>query len=113
MAFSEQTSPDERNPYTILASPHRRHALHILGDAESPLALADLAADIAGRESKDANGDIDWKRIKRIHTALYHNHIPRCAELGLVEFNAARQTVTLSDSASSAEGPLSIYQEHV
>lgn len=89
---------DERNSYTILADSQRRHALLILRESDSTMALADLATDIARQESENPDGDLDWERVKRIYTALYHNHIPRFDEAGMVAFNAARKTVTLADS---------------
>lgn len=106
MGFSNQTSAGvEPSPDAGPTDSHRRHALDILGKSDAPMALADLAADIGTRESEDSGKDIDWERIQRIYVALYHNHIPRLAEWGIVEFNTARRTVTRSKSAASAERP--------
>lgn len=105
MAFSEQTpAGDDRTPYALLADSHRRHALHVLRESDVPLALADLAADIARCESAASDGATDWNRIEQIRAALYHNHVPRLAERGLVEFDGDRNAVTITESTELPKG---------
>ena len=78
-----------------LANERRRAALAVLGEAAAPLALADLAADLVERERGPATGAPDHAAIRRCYVSLYHRHVPKLVEAGLVEFDADRRTVTL------------------
>ena len=91
---------DAQQPYALLAEPRRRHTLRALSDTDSPLALADVAAEISAHEQPTATETPDWDNIKRIYVALYHCHIPKLEDAGLVEFNMARRTVALAGSLS-------------
>lgn len=64
------------------------------------MALADVAAELAAREQPTTTAEPDWDNIKRIYIALYHCHVPKLEDAGLVEFNMARRTVALADSLS-------------
>lgn len=101
MAPSEQPFVDgENHQHNVFTNPRRRRAISILREADSPLALADVAIDLARQESGDSDRKRDWNRIKSIYIALYHNHIPRLQDLGLAKFDTDRKTVTLSESPS-------------
>lgn len=91
---------DEQQPYELLTEPRRRHTLRALRDTDSPLALADVAAEISAHEQPTATETPDWDNIKRIYVALYHCHVPKLEDAGLVEFDMTRRTVALADSPS-------------
>lgn len=58
MTFSEQTlAGDDRTLYTVLADSPRRYALHVLHDAESPLALADSIPRLADMDLVEFDAD--------------------------------------------------------
>lgn len=91
---------DEQIPHELLAEPRRQHTLRILNNTHSPMALADVAAEIAAHEQPTATEEPDWDRIKRIYIALYHRHAPKLEDAGVIEFDMARRTVTLADPLS-------------
>lgn len=66
------------------------------------MALADVATEIASLELPDSDEGPDWELIERIYISLYHRHIPKLDDYGLVEFSMARRTVALADSVSPA-----------
>lgn len=80
-------------PADGLANERRRAALAVLREAEAPLALADLAADLVARER--ASTAPDHEAVQRCYVSLYHRHVPKLVDAGLVEFDADRRTVAL------------------
>ncbi len=84
--------------FEILASPRRRYILHCLRTHDSPLALADVADEVAVYENESNITDISAEEIKRVYISLYHTHIPKLAERGLVTYSQERDLVTLSET---------------
>lgn len=87
--------------YRVLANSRRRHALQILCKSNSSIPLADLAADIASRELDESDETDNEEYIERVLISLYHTHVPKLEDMGIVEFNATKRTVSLSDSEES------------
>ena len=79
-----------------LSDPRRRAVVAVLEDAAAPLALADLASDLVERERGPAGGDPDYEAIQRRYVMLYHRHVPKLVDAGLVEFDADRRVVALA-----------------
>ncbi len=84
--------------FEILASPRRRYILRCLRTHDPPLALADVADEVAVYEHDTDITDIAAEDIKRIYLSLYHTHIPKLAERGLVTYSQERDLVTLSET---------------
>ena len=80
-------------PVDLLSDRRRRHALECLRDRDAPLALADLARDVAARESNASPGDVSDDRAQGIRIDLYHVHLPKLDEAGLVAFDASERSV--------------------
>ena len=78
-----------------LSSARRREVVAVLREAGTPLALADLAADLVEREAGPAAGAPDYDAIQRRYVMLYHTHVPKLVDAGLVEFDADRRVVSL------------------
>lgn len=89
-------SASDRCP--ALADPHRRRVLRHVGRREAPVHLADLARELARQADGNGENEPDAKTdTQSIYVGLYHNHVPRLADAGLVSFDADRMTVTLAD----------------
>ncbi|MWV40540.1 ArsR family transcriptional regulator [Natrialba sp. INN-245] len=73
--------PAER--YEILGHPRRLHLLEIL-DERSHLSLAELTTELIDREGID--GPVGKARHE-VRIDLVHNHLPRLAEFGLVDWS--------------------------
>lgn len=71
----------------LLGSQRRRDVLACLTDADDPIALADLAADVGVRESERALSEIPDGEIQTISTSLYHTHLPKLADAGVIEYD--------------------------
>jgi hypothetical protein len=89
--------------FEILAHQRRRYALYELQHHERPLALADLADEVAVRENETALAAVPAVEVKRIYMTLYHTHIPKLADADLVRYNQERDMVTLTNSANHRE----------
>lgn len=71
----------------LLGSQRRRDVLACLTDTNDPIALADLAADVGARESERALSEIPDGELQTISTSLYHTHLPKLADAGVIEYD--------------------------
>lgn len=86
---------DEHVWEAIVTDPVREDVLAVLAELERPIALADLAIELA-RESDTGLEETDWERAKRLRTTLHNRHVLKLQYVGLVEFDPERMTVTLA-----------------
>lgn len=84
--------------YDCMSHPRRRHALHCLQESGEPLALADLAADVAACETEFESGAVPHQTVKDVQIGLYHVHIPKLVDADLVRFDSERGVVELASS---------------
>jgi hypothetical protein len=87
LATADGVNAEERQ--YLLSSPARRAALAVLAENASTMTLADLASKMAATGG-DASVDEDVRDLKLV---LHHNHLPRLAEAGLVEYDASANSV--------------------
>ncbi|NHN49917.1 hypothetical protein G9464_20315 [Halostella sp. JP-L12] len=87
---------DETVLYEVLSDPQRRHALAALRRCGGTLALADLAMEVARMEADDETA-FSKEYAQRVEIALYHNHVPRMTDAGVVEFDEERRVVRLHE----------------
>lgn len=75
---------DER--HSLLSVELRRITLDVLAEVDGPVDLHDLAVDIAAREAGVAA--VDDATVSRVALILHHAHLPKMAEMGVVEYDA-------------------------
>ena len=80
--------------FGLLTDERRRYALHYLSTTVGAVSLDDLAEQIALWE-----GTPTTNRYERILTDLYHRHLPRLTDAGVVRYDPERETVELLDAA--------------
>lgn len=95
---------DENVWEAIVTDSVRQEVLEALEDVERPIALADLAIQLA-RESDGPLDDSEWAQAKRLRTTLHNRHVLKLQYVGLVEFDPERMTVTLAQDASPTASP--------
>lgn len=78
----EQKYPDEW--IAALANQRRMHLLEELDGVTIPADLEELARRIARREA--SSGDVKKSTIREIRISIYHNHLPRFADAGMLEY---------------------------
>lgn len=92
----------------LLAKRRRRLALDCLERHEMALSLADLAEEVAVAENDTPLPDIDKQEVLRVYSNLYHNHIPRLTDHGVVEYEQKRDLVQLSNDTNLVMELLSV-----
>ena len=78
-----------------LSNAHRRIALEVLDDAGATIPVSDLSIEVA-RRAMDATDH-------EVHCMMYHCHLPKLADAGLVEYDREEQRVALSRDATNEE----------
>lgn len=87
LGVGDELDAEERQ--YLLSSPARRAVLAVLAENASSMTLADLASEVAGART-DALGDVDCRNLEVV---LHHNHLPRLADAGLVEYDPSANSV--------------------
>ena len=90
---------DER--YELLAAERRRLAVDVLSERDTPVALDDLAAAVAARETTESDPGAD--AVNRTAISLHHVHLPRLADAGVVEYDATDRRVDDAKRVSSIQ----------
>jgi DNA-binding transcriptional ArsR family regulator len=85
--------------YKALSHERRRTVLHTLVDESGPIELRTLSKAVATREQTADTEPISAALIDQVHLSLYHTHLPRLAEHGLVTFDSESKTVDAIDDA--------------
>ncbi|WP_436907912.1 DUF7344 domain-containing protein [Halosimplex marinum] len=80
---------DER--YELLAAERRRAVLAVLDERGAPTPLDELAEAVAARERERAGGSADGH--DRLAVSLHHVHLPRMADLGVLDYDAGANRV--------------------
>jgi len=82
--------------HDILSDRRRRYSLARLHEAVQPMHLGELAQEIDDWER--ATEDIENPGSpEKIHQSLYHIHVAKMGEAGLVEYDGLRDTVCLAE----------------
>jgi hypothetical protein len=89
--------------FDLFSDRRRRYALHYLSGQVGAVELSDLADQVVLWE-----GDLSSDRFERVCTGLYHVHIPRLEDAGVVRYDATRETVELTGAADKLESYLQL-----
>lgn len=85
--------------FDVLSSRRRRCTLSCLRDHENPLPLADVAEEVAIQETGRAITDIPAEDVKEVYISLYHAHVPKMEDAGIVRYSQERDSVALESDA--------------
>ena len=101
----ENAGRDRDELFEAMADGQRRRAVGVLREAGERLTLTELAEELARRAARDPEATADPERIR---IELYHRHLPKLAEAGLVAFDAeektARPSGTVPETAVAETG---------
>lgn len=86
-----------------LASQRRLCALDTLRRRETPLSVSELADEVAVRESDTTYDQITSATLARVYSSLYHVHLPKLDDAGVVEHDPDAETVALAEDAVHVE----------
>ncbi|MFC4553187.1 MULTISPECIES: DUF7344 domain-containing protein [Halorussus] len=89
--------------FDVLRNRRRRYVLRHLRDRTLPVAVADLARVVAADEEGVEPGDASESAVDRAYVSLYHNHVPKMVDAGLLVRFEERNTVALADDAPTVD----------
>ena len=93
--------------FDALADRRRRVVLRYLDDREEAVPLDDLADHLVLEADADDGGalascgDALFGRRRRVQLTLRHGHVPKLADVGVVEFDVDANTVALTESGEA------------
>lgn len=93
-ANREITGRERDELFEALTDRQRRRVLEVVRTAGRPLSLTALAEELALR----SDGEATDERTERLRVTLYHRHLPKLADTGLVAFDVEGKTVDRSGS---------------
>lgn len=82
---ADQFEPSVSDVHAALSSERRRTALAVVAGATLPIDAATLARAVAAREERVPPDAVPRARVDEVHVALYHVHLPKLADCGLVQ----------------------------
>ena len=83
--------------FDILSSPRRRYVLYYLRTVGEPVALNDLAEQVAAWENETEVDELSDQERKRVYVSLYQTHIPKLDSVGIVDYDQQSGMVELTD----------------
>ena len=90
---------DASTLHDLLADERRRHALDCLSEHGS-MSLPDLADETAAREHDQPLPRVPEDAVLTVYLSLYHTHVPKLVETGLVSHDRDCGVVSLADDAT-------------
>lgn len=87
--------------FDILSNERRRHILRYLDAADEAVTIGELAEMLAEGESD--NGGYDHRHRKRTYLSLRQSHLPRMADVGIVEYESRGNRVRLAPAFDHVE----------
>lgn len=85
--------------YAALGHPRRRFLLYALSK-KTEWSLTELATKIAALEQQVSASAVPEARRKRVYTSLYHTHVPKLAETGVIQYDQNTETVNANENTA-------------
>lgn len=84
--------------YEALAHPRRRYLCYTLLE-EATWSLTELATKVAAWEADVADHAVSHDQRDRVYVSLYHAHVPKLVDEGVLAFDEASETVTPAENS--------------
>lgn len=97
--------------FATLQHERRRRVISRLQTAENPISLTDFADELAAEETETSTDDVSEAEMTRVSTSLYHVHLPKLADAGIVEYDWDEDTITLAENVEQVEPYLGLNAE--
>jgi DNA-binding transcriptional ArsR family regulator len=109
-----RSPPDDRlcsvleldDVFAALSNPRRRYLVYTLLEESDEKTLAELAARIAAWEDDVSPGEVSEEGQKRVQVSLYHGHVPKLADLGVLSYDAADEIIVRAENTEQVEAVL-------
>ncbi|MDQ2049258.1 hypothetical protein RBH26_02050 [Natronolimnohabitans sp. A-GB9] len=80
--------------FGLLADKRRRLLLQVMRTYGEAMTLPDAAEEVAVRETGRKVTEISAERVHETYISLYHDHLPRLVNAGLLEYDQERDLVS-------------------
>lgn len=107
MGESESDVLTSDDIFEILSNHRRRMVLHQLQEREGPIQVKQLAEEVAAMENGVAVEELSSQQRKRVYVSLYQTHLPKMAEMALIEYDRDEGTVQLTGRSADINRYLS------
>lgn len=97
--------------FEVLSNERRRYVLHHLKAADERVTVRDLSKQVAAWENEIDRDEVSPKERKRVYTALHQTHLPKMAEVGVIDYDRDRGTLELTDAVTAFDMYLEIVPE--
>lgn len=87
--------------FDVLADQRRRSVLRCLNRHKNPMALADVADEVATRETEVPITELSAQEVKRVYVSLYHKQIPKLVDAAVVRYNQDTDMVMLAEDTEA------------
>lgn len=83
--------------FDVLSDARRRFVVARLHENGEPMSLADVADELAVWERDEPLDRIPADEVASVYMSLYHVHVPKMADAGVVEYSQQRDAVALAE----------------
>ena len=86
--------------FDLLANPRRRELLALV-EEHHEISLPDVADEVAVNEADTSIVEVDPETVLDVYLSLYHDHVPRLVEAGLVQYDQELDLVVFRTEGAS------------
>lgn len=97
--------------FEVLAHPCRRFVLRYIDGPGDDATVTELAAAMAAAGIESKSPDASARGIDAVESTLYHVHVPKLTDAGLVRFDPNHRTVMLTQRAAAIRPVLEAAEE--
>ncbi|WP_276259686.1 DUF7344 domain-containing protein [Haloglomus litoreum] len=97
--------------FEVLSNERRRYVLHHLKATGERVTVRDLSEQVAAWENGIKLAAVTPKERKRVYTALHQTHLPKMAEVGVIDYDRDRGTLELTEAVEAFDIYLEIVPE--
>jgi len=97
--------------FEVLSNERRRYVLHHLKATGERVSVRDLSEQVAAWENGIDRAAVTPKERKRVYTALHQTHLPKMADVGVIDYDRDRGTLELTDAVEAFDIYLEIIPE--
>ncbi|MFB6159803.1 MAG: hypothetical protein ABEJ61_01345 [Haloferacaceae archaeon] len=96
---SSQEEFEKDQIFDVLSSARRRYTIYYLRERDEEVPITELAKQVAAWEYEIDPEELTDKQQKRVYVSLYQTHLPKLAELGIVDYDKDRGVVAAAEKS--------------
>jgi hypothetical protein len=97
--------------FEVLSNERRRYVLHHLKSMGERITVRELSEQVAAWENGIEVAAVTPKERKRVYTALHQTHLPKMADVGVIDYDRDRGTLELTDAIETFDIYLEVVPE--